>query len=546
MSELFESFHFMRPVWLLPTLVSLLFVARRGRRADPAMAPQSAIAPHLAAALQLKPQPGHYLTPKRALLMMVLLTGVIAAGPSWRQQPSPLHDDSAPLVILLDVSASMDADDVAPSRLERGKQKIEDLLRLIPDKRVALTVFAGSAHIVLPLTGDHDILLHYLASISSDAMPRPGKFPEYALTAINRLLKQEQQPADVLLITDGVGADSGSLVNAWLRRNGHTLTIYGIGQTRANTGFDRQALLQFARQTGGKLIDNTVDTTDVVKMSKHLQRRYRAQQDSLLPWEDAGYWLVWPLLLVVASWFRRGFTYSWLLLIAMAPWQIPTAEAQHARDLGPIHADTGPAQEAPPSIAERLFDEFAGLWLTEDQYGRLLLQLGHYRKAAGTFADPMWRAIAAYYAEDFAKAATLFTGSEDPAAVFAAANARAHRRDYIGALAQYRQLLQQHPDHVAAAANARQVQALVDAINALSESQPDQPGTASEPLSAEDGAPADGDAREREQSERGWTAEALIASPALAEQWLRGIQQDPARFLRSKFASQLEERGVSE
>ena len=63
-------------------------------------------------------------------------------------------EDTAPLVIAIDLSQTMDAIDIAPSRLERVKLKVRDLLALRAGARTAIVAYAGSAHIVLPLTDD--------------------------------------------------------------------------------------------------------------------------------------------------------------------------------------------------------------------------------------------------------------------------------------------------------------------------------------------------------------------------------------------------------
>lgn len=550
MGELLSHFHWLRPEWLLVTFGAVV-VELWGRRRKPSGSPlDTGIAPHLRAALRLPALGARWFSPDNSLLLLLILGGLIGAGPSWRQQPSPLADDAASLVILLDVSSTMDGTDVAPSRLERSKQKISDLLALIPDKQVGLMVFAGSAHVVLPLTPDHDILSHYLASLRTGMMPRPGKHPEYALPGLSQMLAGEQQPADILLITDGVAEGTTPQLAAWLSRTGHGLTVMAIGEEDAPLPLQRASLESLARATGAALIDDTVDSSDVAAIERSLGQQYRIRDDLALPWEDAGYWLVWPALLLAALWFRRGWAPLCLLLVLFSPVFISQpAQAQQARDFGPIRTNAAAQADQPyrPGSLEALLDNLVSLWLTDDQYGRVLLELGYYRKAGATFEDPRWIAIAAYYQQDFTRAAALFALHDDPAAQFAAANARAHLRDYIGAREGYRHLLARHPDFPGATENLAVVQRLIDEINALSSSQPDEPGTSGESVNPDEGAPADGaESTADDAPAETFTAEQLLASPALAEQWLRGVQQDPAQFLTVKFAKQLESRGVGQ
>jgi Ca-activated chloride channel family protein len=549
-TELLANFHWLRPEWLVISALALFVELWRRRRASSRQSLSDAIAPHLREALTLPVTRWRWFNPGNSLLLLILLGGLVAAGPSWRQQPSPLSDDAAALVILLDVSRSMNSTDVAPSRLERSKQKISDLLALVPDKRVGLMVFAGSAHVVLPLTPDHDILKHYLASLHSDMMPRPGKHAEYAIPGLTQMLDATQQPADILLITDGLAESTTPQITAWLNRTGHGLTVFAIGEEDAPIPLQRDSLIALADATDAHLVDDSIDPSDVQAIKRALDQHYRIRDDIALPWEDAGYWLVWPVLILASLWFRRGWTPLWLLLVLLLPaLNSPPTQAQQARDFGPITAQSEPAihEAYRPTPFEAALDAFIGLWLTNDQYGRLLLQWGYYHKAGATFDDPRWIATAAYYQQDFSRAIALLTTLEGQSAAFAAANARAHLRDYMGARRDYSGLLTSQPDWAAAETNRKIVQQLIDEIDALSASQPDEPGTSGEAVNPEDGAPANGSESEIDATTQPTlTAEQLLASPALAEQWLRGVQQDPAQFLTVKFAKQLESRGVSE
>jgi hypothetical protein len=95
------------------------------------------------------------------------------AGPAWQREVLPFAQDKAALVVALDLSRSMDAIDLSPSRLERAKQKVRDLLGRRQGARTALVVYAGTAHTVLPLTEDTEILEVYLEALATNLMPKP-------------------------------------------------------------------------------------------------------------------------------------------------------------------------------------------------------------------------------------------------------------------------------------------------------------------------------------------------------------------------------------
>ena len=143
-------------------------------------------------------------------------------------------------------------------------------------------------------------------------------------------------------------------------------------------------------------------------------------------------------------------------------------------------------------------------------------------------------------------AAEYFSRSDSDDALFNEANARAHARDYVRAAHRYDRLLARNPDYPGAQHNRDRVQALIDEINRLSESQQEEPGVSGEDveLDSEDAIPAEGaDTISWDQEELvQLSAEDILQDPATAAMWLRGVQQDPSDFLAIKFSMQLQQR----
>lgn len=552
MTEL-ATFHFLRPEWLLLLPGLLLLELALRKRQDSEDPFQGIIAPTLLKHLRLTRPKRSLVSPDSTLVLLFILLTIVLAGPSWRQQPSPLAEDNAPLVVLMDVSDSMKASDVEPSRGLRARQKVTDLLAQVRDKKIAIVVFAGSAHTVLPLTNDHDIARNYLSGIKPGMAPRAGKFPEYALPSVDRVLAKAQRSASILLISDGVGSNSAVLFNAWCAASPHQLIVYGIGSPdpeQSASPLDERGLQALADTCNAPYIEDSIDTRDIDAITQALSDGYNIVDNAALPWLDSGYPLVFVAMALALLWFRRGWTrvWTWLLLpLLLMPQERVLAQNRPSESALAITANA-PAQQADNNPLESLLDNFVSLWLTPDQYGRLLLEAGYYNKAARTFANPVWQATAHYYAEDFARAALLFTRQDSLAAQFNRANALAHGRDYVRALAAFNQLLARNAAFPGAQANRDKLQVLIDEINRLSESQQQEDGVGTEELDEEDAQIGEGaqslafQEAEREQ----YTAEELLASPETADMWLKGVQQEPERFLRTKFSIQLKERGVSE
>ena len=532
-----QHFHFLRPTWALVLIpwIGIFWMMRKKIVSKDMFG--GIIAPHLLEHLRVRQFDSAWLNPHRFSQAVLVLLLIVLMGPSWRQQPSPLSQDEAALVVLLDVSSSMEQRDIQPSRLRRAKQKIGELLAMRTDKPSALIVYAGSAHTVLSLTADREIINQYLAAIKPGIMPRQGKFPEYALAEIDAVLRESTAPASVVLFADGAGSDSQAAFEDYFDTHPHQLLVVGVGSEKIDEGqipLERRTLENLASAAGGDYLALTIDDGDMRKINRKINSHYIVIEDSALPWLDSGYVLLFPAMALWLMWFRRGWTLTWAwllvpLLLVQAPTPVQAAEEESASETQVSHW-------------------FADLWLTPDQQGRLLMQQGKYTEAARRFDNPQWQALAWYYAEEFMLAAEYFSRSDTDDALFNEANARAHARDYVRAANRYDQLLARNPDYSGAAANRARVQALIDEINRISDSQVQEDGVSSEEksLDGEDAIPAQGaDELTWQQAELvQFSAEEILQDPATAAMWLRGVQQDPSNFLAVKFSMQLTREGL--
>jgi len=186
--------------------------------------------------------------------------------------------------------------------------------------------------------------------------------------------------------------------------------------------------------------------------------------------------------------------------------------------------------------------QFTDLWLTRDQQGQILFQLGHYQQASTTFQSTQWQAYSSYGAEQYKNAATLYSQFDNIDNQIAKANALAHGREYIKARNLYRQILTLAPQNTAASINIVIVQAIIDEVNRLSASQKAEEGESIKELGDE---PQTGDGAEREEAPKDQeieqlTAEQLLLDPSLNAMWLRQVQKNPANFLSQKFYMQQE------
>src|SRR5262249_4015088 len=146
MPDAATAFHLLRPWWLLALVPTALVLALILRRDRPEVQWGGVIAPHLLKHLIVTPQGRWRIRPVWLVGAALALPIVGLAGPTWRREPPPFVEDKAPLMIALDVSASMGQPDVPPTRLERAKQKVRDLLAARAGARTGLIAYAGTAH----------------------------------------------------------------------------------------------------------------------------------------------------------------------------------------------------------------------------------------------------------------------------------------------------------------------------------------------------------------------------------------------------------------
>ncbi len=400
------DFHFLRPGWfaLLPVGLWLIWRYFRGRTdvggwsgvVDTSLRAHVLVAPELLRDSRW---------PVVAALAAWTLAIVGLAGPAWQRLPVPAFRSDEALVVALDLSRSMDAGDVEPSRLARAKLKLLDLLDKRTAGQTALVVFSTNAFTVTPLTTDTRTIASLVNSVSTDIMPTQGSSVDAGLQRALELMKQTGlSSGDVLVISDAdITADDLDRASE-LRGKGFNVSVLAVGTEQgapiglSEGGFlrdnndhvvipqlDVAGLRRLAAAGGGRFARLTPDDRDLESLFPppaavpgNVQlKKEDSQQHQADVWRDNGLWFAVALLPLVALGFRRGWICLWL-----ACFLIPTPQA-HALD-------------------------WQSLWLRSDQRGYEALQSQEAERAAQLFKDPGWRAAAQYRAGDFgASAATL-------------------------------------------------------------------------------------------------------------------------------------------
>jgi Ca-activated chloride channel family protein len=146
------------------------------------------------------------------------------------------------VMIALDVSNSMLADDIKPNRLERAKQVISKIIDKLSDNRIGLVIFAGRAYVQMPMTTDHSAAKMYLSAVSPDDVPTQGTVISQALkTCYAAFNTKEKKYRSIILITDGEDHDEEAIkVTRQLAEDGVMVNTVGIGSPQGALIKDRE------------------------------------------------------------------------------------------------------------------------------------------------------------------------------------------------------------------------------------------------------------------------------------------------------------------
>ncbi|WP_424976369.1 VWA domain-containing protein [Dinoroseobacter sp. S124A] len=490
-----EAFHLLRPwaLLVLPVLAVLWWRIRPKRTASPAAL--SGLAPHLANALTVGGADRRRLYPVDGVMAVLALLTLAVAGPSWTRLPDPFQAETAPMVVALKVTPSMEEGDVAPSRLERATFKIRDLVNRRAGAETALIAYAGTAHRVVPLTTDPGILGSFLDGLSAKVMPVEGDAPAAALARAQAEMDRAETPGAILFILDDLSPQAVAELNTAERG---PLVVYVVAPPDI-------ALPQLDGIENARIVRMTPDDGDLDQIERHLTSAYQAAlaEDDSQVWEDRGWWLAWPAALLLLMSFRRGWTMPWAA-VAVVLFGLTAA---------------------PQARAEGLADLF---W-TPDQQGQRAYDANQFGAAAELFSDPMWRALSLFRAGQYEAAAEAYAALDGAEAAFGEGMARLRNRQYRPGVRAFERALELRPDYPEAERNLVVAQAIV----AFVESTQAQSDTGEEAGIGADEVVMDNESGLGEQTQIMPDQDGLGLESA--EQWMRTVDTNVGDFLATRF-----------
>jgi len=435
------DFHFLNPQWLLLIIpvVALLSVSRFSKNSSSAW--QKVIEPQLLQHLLQSPE-----APGKPWLKLLSLAGaliaiVALANPAWDKKPQSVFQTPRALVLVLDLSASMNAADLAPTRLVRARLKIRDILERSIEGQTGLVVFAGDAFSVAPLTRDNETITSQLRVLEPRIMPVQGSRVDLGLEEAGKLLDQAGIPSgDILVIADGFQNTQTDIMTRKLHEQGHRISFMGVGtpegapisngqggviRDRNNVPvlarLEEARFQKLAEAGGGRYVRIALNDSDIdyllgmpaLSHDKQLTETLAEQNR----WKQTGPYITLLLLPLAALAFRRG----WLMTLLLAMVIIPLPNPAYAFS-------------------------WQDLWKTPEQQASEALEQQRHEDALKLSANPDVLGSAYYKQQQYQQAYDQFKQSGGADADYNQGNALARMAKYKEAIEAYERALQQQPD----------------------------------------------------------------------------------------------------
>lgn len=582
------EFHFLRAGWivLIPIAILLIFFFKRRMLTigNWEKLIDKRLLPYVMSRRQLSDN--QY---KWWLISLISVLSIIAlAGPTWERIEQPSFRTDQSLVIALDLSRSMNAQDITPSRLTRAKLKILDILERRQGAQVALIVYSANAFTVTPLTSDTDTIIALINSIDTSIMPSRGSYPALAIDKGLQLLNQASvSNGEIILVTDG-GITSDSFSSAQkLRDEGYRLSALGIGSMNGapipketggfitdNTGqitisrLEVDDLKDLVEIGGGNYTSITSNDQDIDTLLSEVYSAVRESDDSVTTdqWKEFGPWILLIIVPFGSLLFRKGWVFIFLLTI------MPIDNSVYALD-------------------------WNDLWKTRDQQAKEAMESGDYNKAIELFEDSEWLAAAHYRAGNYRQSANGYNNNSNIDHLYNHANSLAKIGQFEEAIENYEKVIAEEPNAEDALYNLNLLKDLLSE-NQSSEENNDDGQSSEEASTGEQSQQQNGDESEQSDNEgnsrTGDSDDESDANPnqklsneedieaiekeleraaeensnqepqqednnesgiegrmaqeqqQAMEQWLRRIPDDPGGLLRRKFRYQYQRQGIDQ
>ena len=218
---------------------------------------------HLREKLLINIDANRYRWKQRLFFLSTLLLIFASSGPQIGTRLAPLDRKGIDLVFAIDVSTSMNAEDIKPNRLGKAKFEISQMIRQLKGDRVALIVFAGSSHMYLPLTTDYEAARLFLEQIDTNMIPTQGTALSSALeTGLSAFTEDDSKYKVLVLVTDGEDHE-GKAIDLASKASDRGMIVHTVGVGSASGSLipiiDSNGIRDYKRDATGKLVTSILN-----------------------------------------------------------------------------------------------------------------------------------------------------------------------------------------------------------------------------------------------------------------------------------------------
>lgn len=374
MMEFFNNFHFLRPWYLLFLILPFLLYLKKIKNKGVGSSWEDVCDRHLLEFLLIDKKNIKKSSAMRFVYIGLVFASIAVAGPSWKKIEVPSFDIENPNMFVLSLAQDMMLDDITPSRLERAKYMISDLTHSIKQGQFGLEVYSLEPYVISPITEDVNLIKNLLLQVDYNIVPDQGDRLDRAIDlAIKKFQDANYMSGNIILFAADVGQRFDKAIESVEKAKKLNYTVNIIDASYS--GNDKLKILadngngiylQLAKNNILPLVDKASNVNDKkAKLSNNLRSSF----------EDFGYYLLIIPLLIVLSFFRRGF----LILFFM--------------------------------VAS--FNANAGVWLNDNQEGLRFFEQKKYEEALGKFNDKIWRSVVLYKQDKLEDALAEVENKED-------------------------------------------------------------------------------------------------------------------------------------
>jgi len=410
MNNFFSDFHFLRPWLLLLAFLPILIYWKYYKGSKNKSSWEKVCDKNLLDFLLVRGSSFQRKNIGYIGLIALLLAIIAASGPAWHKKEIPSFVPENPVMVLLNLSSDMAETDISPSRLDRAKYKIADIINMLPTSEIGLIVYSNEPYLITPIS-DGRIAKNLLSEINFNIMPENGDRLNRAIAlAVEKLKNAAYSNGNIVIFAADAGQNfEQSIIEAQKAKSMHyKVNVFNM------SSYTSDKLELIAQNGGGMYLNSAPDDIDIRQLAAQINdnsQKLRLSENLRSQWFDYGYYLMILPLIGCLYFFRRGIIWGICLFLFTSNYAA------------------------------------AGFFLNSNQEALDDYNVGNYTEAAEKFIDARWKGAAYYKQGKYAEALQQFSLDDDVTALYNQGNTLAKSGKIEDAIKKYEEVLKREPEH---------------------------------------------------------------------------------------------------